>query len=130
VAIKLLGCLAVGVTAAGTLVLGGCVSSAQSFQIGNCINWSIDSNGDNVPMKVSCNNPPDPDIDVVKAIVPNGQSCTSETGSTPRPTAQRCALKMSTSCHRAADQPGSRPPARSSHERKVNDRSPQSAPAD
>jgi len=76
VAIKLAGCLAVGVTAAGTLVLGGCASSAPSFQVGNCINWSIDSSGNSVPMKVSCNNPPDPDIDVVKAIVSNGQSCT------------------------------------------------------
>lgn len=73
-AIKLLACLAVGAMA-GTLVLGGCANSADSFQVGNCINWSVDSNGNNVPMKVSCNNPPDPDIDVVKAIVPSGQSC-------------------------------------------------------
>ncbi len=74
-AIKLLGCLAVAATAAGTLVVGGC-ASAQSFQVGNCIDWSIDSTGTNVPMKVSCQSPPDPAIDVVKAIVPSGQSCT------------------------------------------------------
>ena len=73
-AFRTLGCLAV-VATAGALTLGGCASSGQTFQVGNCLNWSVDSNGNNIPIKVSCNNPPDPDIDVVKAIAPSGQSC-------------------------------------------------------
>ena len=71
---RYLGVLAAALVAAGSLVLTGCGSS-MSFQVGDCINWSIDSNGNQVPLKVNCNHPPDPAIDVVKAIAPSGQSC-------------------------------------------------------
>jgi hypothetical protein len=73
---RCLSFLATAVTAAGIFILAGCGSSSPSFQVGDCINWSTDSNGNQVPLKVSCNNPPDPDIDVVKAVAPSGQSCT------------------------------------------------------
>jgi hypothetical protein len=63
--------------AVGSLMLTGCGSSSAVFHAGDCINWSIDSNGIQVPLKVSCHNPPDPAIDVVKAIAPSGQSCTT-----------------------------------------------------
>lgn len=62
---------------AATAITAGCgPSSGPSFQVGDCINWSIDSNGAQVPLKVNCSHPPDPAIDVVKAIAPSGQSCT------------------------------------------------------
>jgi hypothetical protein len=63
-------------TAATALIAGCGPSSGPSFQVGDCINWSIDSNGAQVPLKVNCNHPADPEIDVVKAIAPSGQSCT------------------------------------------------------
>jgi hypothetical protein len=62
---------------AATAFIAGCgPSSGPSFQVGDCINWSINSNGAQVPLKVNCSHPPDPAIDVVKAIAPSGQSCT------------------------------------------------------
>ena len=63
-------------TAAMPLIAGCDQSSGPSFQVGDCINWSIDSSGAQVPLKVNCNHPPDPAIDVVKAIAASGQSCT------------------------------------------------------
>jgi hypothetical protein len=63
------------VLAAGLFSLAACSGSNPSFQVGNCINWSIGSDGNQVPMKVSCQHPPDPDIDVVRAIAPSDQSC-------------------------------------------------------
>ena len=68
--------LTIAITA-GIFILAGCGTSSPTFQVGDCINWSIGSNGNQVPMKVGCNNPPDPAIDVVKAIVQTGQSCTA-----------------------------------------------------
>lgn len=67
--------LTAAVLAAGLFSLVACSGSSPSFQVGNCINWSIGSDGNQVPMKVSCQRPPDPDIDVVRAIAPSGQSC-------------------------------------------------------
>lgn len=60
----------------GPFTLAGCSSTIASFPVGSCINWSTDSNGNQVPLNVSCSHPPDPDIDVIKAIAPDGQSCT------------------------------------------------------
>jgi len=34
------------------------------------------ADGSQVPLKISCRNPPDPDIDLVKSIAASGQSCT------------------------------------------------------
>ena len=67
--------LTAAVLAAGLFSLAACSGSNLSFQVGNCINWSIGSDGNQVPMKVSCQHPPDPDIDVVRAIALSGQSC-------------------------------------------------------
>lgn len=64
------------ILAVASLMLAGCGSSSPTFSVGACINWSADSNGNQVPLKVSCSHPPDPDIDVVKAIAPSGQACT------------------------------------------------------
>lgn len=69
--------LTVAVFAAGSFGLAACSGSSPSFQVGSCINWSTDSNGNQVPLKVSCQHPPDPDIDVVKAVASGGQSCTT-----------------------------------------------------
>jgi hypothetical protein len=66
--------LSISLLAVASFALAGCGSS-PSFAVGNCINWSTDSSGNQIPLKVSCNNPPDPDIDVVKAIATSGQSC-------------------------------------------------------
>jgi hypothetical protein len=71
----------IGVPFATALVLGlftlaGCGSPDSTFSVGSCINWSIGSDGGQVPLKVSCSHPPDPDIDLVKAIAPGGKSCT------------------------------------------------------
>ncbi len=71
----LFAALTAAVVAAGLFSLAACSGSNPSFQVGNCINWSIGSDGNQVPMKVSCQHPPDPDIDVVRAIAPSGQSC-------------------------------------------------------
>lgn len=71
-----LGAIAAAALALGSLTLAGCGSPGSSFSVGSCINWSTGSDGGQVPLKVSCNNPPDPDIDLVKAIAPSGQSCT------------------------------------------------------
>lgn len=63
---------------AGTALIAGCgPSSGPSLQVGDCINWSTGSNGAQVPLKVDCSHPPDPAIDVVKAVAPSGQSCTT-----------------------------------------------------
>jgi hypothetical protein len=70
-----LGVIAAACLAAGSLTLAGCGSSAPAFSVGSCINWSIGSDGSQVPLKVSCSNLPDPDIDLVKAIAASGQSC-------------------------------------------------------
>lgn len=60
----------------GLFTLTGCGSSGVTFNVGSCINWSIGSDGSQVPLKVSCSHPPDPEIDLVKAIAHGGQSCT------------------------------------------------------
>jgi hypothetical protein len=73
---KSLAAAGASILAVASLMLAGCGSSAATFSVGECINWSIDSNGNQVPLKVSCSHPPDPDIDVVKAITSSGQSCT------------------------------------------------------
>jgi hypothetical protein len=46
--------LTAAVLAAGLSSLAACSGSNLSFQVGNCINWSIGSDGNQVPMKVSC----------------------------------------------------------------------------
>ena len=90
--------------AAATAIIAGCgPSSGPSFQVGDCINWTIDSNRAQAPLKVNCSHPPDPAIDVVRAIAPSGQSCTVGDASTCEMTARRCAWKTSTSCQPAAN---------------------------
>ena len=73
---KPLAAASASILAVASLMLAGCGSSSPTFSVGDCINWSSDSNGNQVPLKVRCSHPPDPDIDVVKTIAPSGQSCT------------------------------------------------------
>lgn len=73
---KPLAAASASILTAASLILAGCGSSSATFSVGDCINWSVDSNGNQIPLKVSCAHPSDPAIDVVKAVSPGGQSCT------------------------------------------------------